>query len=276
MVRTSQKTLYATDLNLHMLAGIPYTPLANTTLNEKFGINANITAPDEKYPVMNYFCIGIGGQSPIQGDKSYISSEHSPIDAALFQHVPFIIRPIKSDLNIEERSKYRLRVVTTVAGAQYACYYLKELGAMEVPSYLNVISTVTPADETKLQYSTINILDTNIPEIISPTPRSRNIDVSKIDLTEKITKVARVTLEFSELDMQEIKSAMRILGYTGTTIKEVGLCSGREIVTDAGKELIHTQILFHIGIDMPLTVDFNTKSSIKRIIELGGEEPLVR
>ena len=35
MVRTSQKTLYATDLNLHMLSGLPYTPLSNTTLNEK-------------------------------------------------------------------------------------------------------------------------------------------------------------------------------------------------------------------------------------------------
>ena len=69
---------------------------------------------------------------------------------------------------------------------------------------------------------------------------------------------------------------MKILGYTTSTIKEIGLCTAHDIATDLGKEAIHTQVMFHIGVEMPLTVDFNTKNSIKRIIELGGEEPLVR
>ena len=276
MVRTSQKKLYATDLNLHMLSGLPYTPLSNTTLNEKFNLNATATAPDGKYPQLKYFCIGIGGEPPVRGDKSDISSEHSPIDAALFQHIPFIMRPVKSDLTVSERSKYRLRVLTTIAGVQYACYYLREFDNIEVPEYFSVISTVTPNDETKLQYSTISILDTNIPEILSPTPRKRNIDITKIDTTEKVTKVARVTIEFTESDVSEIRNAMKILGYTTSTIKEIGLCTAHDIATDLGKEAIHTQVMFHIGVEMPLTVDFNTKNSIKRIIELGGEEPLVR
>lgn len=276
MVRTAQKTMYATDLNLHMLAGIPYTPQPNTTLNEKFMLNTDAVAPSNKYPTLKYFALGVGGTSPIQGDGFYVSSEHSPLDGALFQHIPFIIRPVKTDLGTSEKVKYRLRVLTTVAGVQYACYYLKVLPTIEVPSYFNVISTVTPKDTTKLPYSTISVFDTNTPELLSPTPKNRNIDISKIDALSKITKVGRVTLEFTENDLNEIRSAMRILGLTSNSIREIALCSGHDIATDLGTESIHTQILFHIGIDMPLTINLNTEKSIKRIIELGGEEPLVR
>lgn len=276
MVRTAQKTLYATDLNLNMLAGLPYTPQPNTTLNEKFMLNSDAVAPSGKYPTLKYFVIGIGGSSPIQGDGFYVSSEHSPLDAALFQHIPFIIRPVKSDLVSTERSKYRMRVLTTVAGVQYACYYVKVLPTMDVPSYFNTINTVTPKDDTKLPYSTISVFDTNTPELLSPIPRNRNIDINKINLTTKITKVGRITLEFTENDLNEIRNAMKILGLSSNSIREIGLCSGHDIATSLGTESIHTQILFHIGIDMPLTIYLNTETSIKRIIELGGEEPLVR
>lgn len=276
MVRTSQKTLYATDLNLHMLAGIDYKPLANTTLNEKFAVNADASAPSGQYPKLNYFCLGIGGESPIQGDGAYISSEHSPIDAALFQHIPFIIRTVNSDLSVSERANYRMRVLTTLAGVQYACYYLKVIPSFDVPDYFNTINTITPKDETKLQYSTISILDTNIPELLSPTPRSRNIDINKIDTTTKVTKVGKITLELNTTDIKEIRNAMTILGYTASSVREIGLVSGHDISTDYGREVIHAQILFHIGTEMALTIDMNTKSTIKRIVELGGEEPLVR
>lgn len=276
MVRTSQKTLYATDLNLCMLAGIEYKPQANTTLNEKFGINTTASAPSGQYPKLNYFCLGIGGQSPIQGDGAYISSEHSPLDAALFQHVPFIMRPVKSDLTLSERSDYRMRVLTTVAGVQYACYYIKVIPSFDVPEYFNTINTITPNDTTKLPYSTISVLDTNVPEILSPTPRTRNIDINKIDTITKVTKIARITIDFNETEIAEIRNAMKILGYTTSSVKELGLVSGYDIATDAGKEIIHAQILFHIGTEMELTIDFATKSTIKRVIELGGEEPLVR
>lgn len=276
MVRTSQKTLYATDLNLHMLAGLPYTPQTNTTLNEKFGINTHLTLPEDKYPTMKYYCIGVGGTSPIQGDGAYISCEHSPLDAALFTHVPFVMRSVRNDLTQAQRADYRMRVLQTVAGVQYACYYLKVFPDMNLPDYFNTINTVTPEDESKLPYSTISVFDTNVPEILTPTPRIRNIDVTKISTVSKVTRIGRVTLEFTETDLKEIRNSMSILGYDYSTIKEVGLCSGYDISTDIGKEVICSQILFHIGIEMSLTIKLNTEASIKRIIELGGEEPLVR
>lgn len=275
MVRTAQKTLYATDLHLHMLAGVNYTPQTNTTLNEKFMLNVDAVSGN-KYPTLKYFCIGIGGSSPIQGDGFYVSSEHSPLDAALFQHLPFIIRPVKSDLTENERTNYRLRVLTTITGVQYACYYLKVLPTMDIPSYFNTIETVTPKDTTKLPYSTISVFDTNIPELLSPTPRNRNIDINKINSISKITKTGKITLEFTENDLNEIKNSMKILGLSSSSIREIGLCCGHDLATNLGTEAIHVQIMFHVGIDIPLTIKLNTETSIKRFIELGGEEPLVR
>ena len=75
MVRTAQKTLYATDLHLSMLAGKPYTPLTNTTLNEKFGINQEAQLPSGVYPTLKYFAIGAGGTSMINYDDNYMHSE---------------------------------------------------------------------------------------------------------------------------------------------------------------------------------------------------------
>lgn len=276
MVRSSQKTLFATDLHLHQLAGKDYTPLPNTTLNEKFNVNSMMTVPPGEYPTLKYFVIGVGGSSNIENDNMYTISEHGPLDGALFEHVPFVIRPVNSDLTAGERSKYRLRVLKIIGGTTYACYYAKLLGNLEIPQYLNKITTVTPEDTSKLQYSTISVLDTDMPEILNPTPRTRILDVEKLSSIERVTRLAKVTMEFSEYDLNEIKNSIQVLGLNATTVKEIGLCSGYDIKTTLMTEAIAMQILYHVGMTMQLSIFFNNKDTIIRTIELGGEEPLVK
>lgn len=275
MVRTAQKTLYATDLHLAMLSGKPYTPLTNTTLNEKFGLNQEAQLPTGTYPTLKYFAIGAGGTSMINYDDNYMYSEHSPIDAALFTHIPFIIRPTNADLTDIEKASYRLRVTTTISGVNYACYYLKLLPEMDIPSYFNQIETITPKDETKLPYSTISVFDHNIPEILSPVPRNRQITIDNISSIKKISKLAKITLEFTQSDLTEIKNAMRIMGISSSAIKEIGLVTGHDIAAGNTKEIIAAQVMYHIGMEIALTIDMLNSPSVKRIIELGGEEPLV-
>ena len=101
---TSQATLLHNDLWGHILLGKPYRLLPNTTLNEKFGILTKETPPPGSYPYMQYFCIGVGGDNIIDGDDVFNFSEHTPLDGALFEHIPFVMRKVSSDLTVEERA----------------------------------------------------------------------------------------------------------------------------------------------------------------------------
>ena len=65
------------------------------SLNEKFEIlkdTAAITLEKGFYPEINYFCIGNGGSTLASGVKGYTYSRHSALDAALFNHIPFVLR----------------------------------------------------------------------------------------------------------------------------------------------------------------------------------------
>lgn len=275
MVRTAQKTLYATDLNLHMLTGKSYAPLANTTLNEKFMLNTNVEIPKDSYPKLRYLVIGVGGNSVINGDNTYTTSEHSPLDAALFEQIPFVVRPVNSDLSPTERANYRLRVIKIISGTTYACYYAKVLPDMDIPSYFNSIETIVPKGEYKLPYSTIGIFDTNIPEILNPVPRNRQIDITRVSSTKRVTKLGRITLQFTEYDLKEIRNSIELLGLTAYNIRELGLCTGWDVATNVMTEVVGLQIMYHIGMTIGLALDLNTETSLTRIIEMGGEEPLV-
>ena len=125
MVISSQRTLYNVDLHLSMLLGRDYMTKPNTTLNEKFDVLADVNVPEGMYPKLQYYCIGIGGDQLSESVSGFPVSEHSPMDAALFEQIPFVIRPIQQDLTPTERANYRFRVIETIKNETYVCYYLK-------------------------------------------------------------------------------------------------------------------------------------------------------
>ena len=272
MIRTAQRTLYGIDLQLHQLLGKQYAALPNTTLNEKFGILAGEPCPLGVYPTLKYFCIGIGGNLSVEHEDKFNYSEHSPIDAALFQHIPFVIREVTNDLTPDERLNYRFRCIENIFGSEYVCYYLKLLPGNNIKEYFHTIKTVSTGDEVGIP--TLLIQDTSKPEILNPVPKIRSV---RFNAAEQLyaTKIASIDYSFTEAEIKDIKKAIEIKKLDGKAITEVGLCSGIDMPYSNYTESICTQIVFHFGITLPLMMDIEIGKDVKRSIEIGGAEPLL-
>ena len=114
MIINAQRTLYNVDLYLNIMLRKDYKIIANTSLNEKFDILSKVPVPAGVYPTLQYWAIGTGGNNVIGNTTGFIYSEHTPLDGALFNHVPFIMRPVTDDLTALEKSKYRMRKLEIV------------------------------------------------------------------------------------------------------------------------------------------------------------------
>ena len=108
MIINAQRTLYNVDLYLNIMLRKDYKIIANTSLNEKFDILSKVPVPAGVYPTLQYWAIGTGGNNVIGNTTGFSYSEHTPLDGALFNHVPFIMRPVTDDLTALEKSKYRI------------------------------------------------------------------------------------------------------------------------------------------------------------------------
>jgi len=107
MIINSQRTIYGLELQAELLVSGTYTPKPNTTLNEKFGILVNEPIGSDTRYGLKYLTIGTGGIKTATPANGYSFSQHSVMDASLFNHIPFIIRPVSSDLSGTERARYR-------------------------------------------------------------------------------------------------------------------------------------------------------------------------
>lgn len=274
MIRCAQRTLYGVDLDLHRLLGQTYTPLSNTTLNEKFGILTDLTPSAGTYPTIAGFVIGVGGTTTIDNNTNYVYNEHSPIDGALFKHIPFVMRTVANDLTSTEKANYRLRVVETINSVQYACYYMKALGTdFTLPSSFYRIQTTHSVEN--ISDAILAVFDQNIDSILNPEPVTKNISYDTHGEASYILKKATLTFSLTESDLEELNNVMDILGYSEQAITEIGICSGIETTTTDGyTDVYASQILYHVGVNFTLATDLLTSYSITQGIEIGGMEPL--
>lgn len=269
MVITTQRTIYFTDVQLHAAMGKKYKPQINTTLNERFGVLLEATIPDAPLPTIGFYAIGIGGDGVINGNNGYVYSKHSPIDAALFTHIPFLMLPVTSDLNSVDRLEYRMRTIEVFDGISYACYYLKKIPEYDLRDYFYKITTVDGRDE-------LSVFSTATDKLLNPVPVERSVDVLDIHSSTYVAKLAKLTFSLTNTEIANISAALNIRGIPDTVIKEIGLCQGVDIVdTDTALELVSAQIAVHIEVDLNLATHIMNDSSIKRAIELGGSEPLL-
>jgi len=269
MVINAQRTLFGVDLNLCTLFNKPYTILPNTSLNEKFNILSDVVLETNTYPTLQYYTIGIGGSNIIDDNNTYSYSEHSPLDGALFEHIPFIMRPIYDDISITEQSKYRFRIIETHDGEDYVCYYLKVIPQVVLRDFFYNIKT-------KNGLSTLHLLDTNTADILNPLPKDRTVTIDNIDTLEYVAKTAKLEFSLYKDDLEDIISVMTILNKPNTVLTEIGICSGVDVTEDGVTEASCVQILFHSTINIDFLLAYNNNDSIIKAIELGGSEPMVR
>ena len=268
------RSVYGSALQSSQFAGLPFNMLPFTTLNEKFGIQAGVAPQAGDLPVVNYFCIGKGGhklQTGTDGTELINPVPHVSTDAALYDHIPFVLRPVASDLTALQQASYGLRKIITVNGAQYVAYYLKRLVTSSAVVSIN-LQTINDGVTTTTQF---------VPTAANLSPVAPVLDNtgSNVLTSEYAVCQALLPMSFTADECTELLNACTILygSPSYAIISEIGLCSGQDkVITLAGgasfNEVIAVQIAAFISAFHAIQY---TATGISGNYNLGTNEPLL-
>lgn len=272
IVRTAQ----AAKLQTSQFLNIPHVLDANTTLNEKFNIQTNVSLSDTDKIGLKYIGIGNAGHTSTIGVNGISKTKlrrHKPRHAALFNQLPFILRLPTDDLTALERPKYRLRRLETHNGVAYVAYYLRLLDLSETQTRLefrtadNGVVTSTPYVPT--------LEDLNpVPEDLTPG--------SVLETTgDYVSAVAKVSLVMNAEDMIELRNVCNVIygDEDYSMITEAALCSGvdRSVTGDFnGASVGYTEAIGVQVMNFAQTSFFAKFNNIgiKLTYNVGAAEPL--
>ena len=260
----AEKTIYSKKIENRIKCGLPYTPLLNTTLNEKFNIYPGVDNANIPYPIINLITIG-SGLSSVNNSSSRLkmdSSPHSATDAALFNHIPFYLRPTSEAMVYPPSPKLRLHKVILIDGIEYNVYYGYKITNYE---YNDDIIKYTNIEDEYVNISKFDIVGS---DILNPTP-STNIN---LDTKVYISDFIKIYTFFSEGELNEMINAFNIL-YPDTTpiITELGICTSKDIVIDGKDESVMVQVAYFIDLYKDLIEAKNNKK-LDFFIEIGDME----
>ena len=264
----SVRTIYSQALALAVLLGKDYECIDNTTMNEKFDILKERRVPSTVYPTLKYFSIGNGGADVVF--DALKNSAHSPVSAALYNEVPFVIRDINNDITDSEKTKYRFRKVTNINGTDYIEYYLK---AIDVVKLDNIFFDVQIENNVPV----LDILETDNNNILFPVPKTEG-EVVTDDKTSFVAKSSQVMFTLTLSEIAELKEVFRIkYNEENPTINELALCTGIDTtMEDGSKEAYAVQAAFFAPLSYDLSTMLLEGSMVNKIIEIGGSEPLIK
>jgi len=268
-MKHSTKTIFLVDLQTTILTGRRYKTLPNTTLNEKFNIQPEITTLDT-YPTIQYLAVGNGLSKEISAEESII--KHAVTDGALYNHVPFVIRPVDDDLLPADRAHYRLRNLITINNKEYVEYHLKKIDMENGENRITEV-TVNEVANTLSLYNPRNYRSLRpLPLQINPTKTDNK---NYIKTNKYIMKMLQFHFTLTEKDLEELQNSIEIK-FGGTVLfsrvlKELAVCSGVEY----NDEIAMAQIMYFKNIDIDVWTLLDTKETINDIVEIGGMEPLL-
>lgn len=278
MFYTSQRTMYNMDLQLAQMFGKTYSYKNNTTLNQYLDVLPDEQYPTGVYPTAKYLTIGTGGNPALEAPTTYPYSQHSPLDAGLFNMIPFVLRETTNDLDFFSRQKYRLRKQVSINGNNYYAYYLKVLDSDSEILYKKdfyQISHRTGSD-------TLDIYPLETKDTLNPRPVTK-VDKVISSNSSYVTSLCTVVFEMKYSELVELRNVFDILQIDTLAITEVGLVTGVDVVqTDTSIETVGAQIGFHFGISLDLQLYFDNVTSQDPdmdmstyvTFEMGGTEPL--
>lgn len=247
---------------LEHLRGIDIELEPNTTLNEKYNILPTMNVPTGVLPKLMYLGIGIDGI----GTNVKVGT-HKYIHGTLYDSIPFICRNINNDLTTVEASKYRMRVLKTIGGIDYAFYYLKHIESIADTVNTKVI-TKTAGDTTGGAVSRFN---TDDPEILSPTPEaSNNLDLTK---TLYYFTEGKIPLSLNQEEKDEIINAYHILTGLNNIPNIVEMCLYTGLDTVLPNGLIEAYAV-RSGVFYPVPYELQPLLTVagitQRYIDIGG------
>lgn len=268
------KTIYHTELMLSHIKGSTFTPLPNTTLNEKFNILEDGVNEDVPNPTLKYFCIGNGNIRTLDTDDDITLhyGNHNVIDGALYNHIPFITRKLTEDIGIDDKLLYRLRKIHVIDGIEYVAYYMKLIPDNKVSSR---ILKITSEYDTMPKIEEYNYNDS---KILNPVPTEDTVNIEDTSTTY-VTCSDQITLTLNNTEISEINNAIEVLKLNAdnnnNTINEIALCTGSDFLntSDYTMEVIKAQVMFFVDSDYDLQTLLNVDGHIEREIEVGGMQP---
>lgn len=273
MLFNGANTIYNTKLQNAKMVNVPYTALLNTTLNEKFSIEViNSTGTLDKYPELNLITIGCNvTELTNTSDITRINltrSRHSPLDAALFNHVPFYLRTVADSVTNPPSKNLRLKKTITINNTTYIAYYGYKLTDIQYKDDILLYNGI------KDEYVNVSKLDTNSSALLNPSPKP----VTQLDIDRDVTYVTdflKMYVYFTKDEVTEINNAMSTLYGTIYKISEIGVCNSIDMtLNDGTEEQVAVQIAYFMDVDIDTTT-VNTDGSINFYLDVGGMEVLV-
>lgn len=276
-MESSIRSVWSAHLQTASLLGLPLVLRPNSTLNQKFNIHQSIALGEAEMPTIKYVTIGNGGHRMIVGADNIPKPEpilHTPRHAALYNHLPFVLRLPTDDLTPVERLQYRLRRTEVHDGTTYVAYYLKVLD-LSASNPLLELRNVTDGVVTSTAFSP-TAADLN------PTPPPISPGGVIVTSGDYIAATAKVPFTMTTEAIAEFVNVCNIIygDPNYAMITEIGLCSGvdRTVTGDfSGVSLGYTdaiavQICSFISAFYALNF---TNDSVVVTIDLGSLEPLL-
>lgn len=271
------KTIYHTNLELLKALEKPFTAIEHSTLNEKFDIEPNRLVTEGTYPKLQYIAIGRGGhRGRMAGDGSTLIDilQHNIKHAALYEHIPFIMRPVDNDLHASVRQNYGMRRLEEYNGTSYFVYYLKKVDYDS--SYPEIQElTVSDGEVTTDEY-------VPLPAQLNPSPIPYS-NINANDSTGKHVSVqSTIDIVLSENDISEIISAVEIIygdvGYA--TISEIATVTAEVQTVDTtagGVNLSYDEaVCAQIANFIPANIDLKfTTKEVSNQYTLGNVSPYI-
>ena len=193
---------------------------------------------------MQYLAIGRGGHdfAPMPKGKVVLNLRwHEPSDSALFEHIPFIVRPLANDLSAGQRTNYRLRTKETFNGKDYWVYRLRVIPTAGVKVGLKETSIVNGVNNTTSFVPDVNDLSPTAGKIKTNTPTPTT--------GKYLTAEAIIQLTLSKADIHEIREACRVIygDVAYAEISEFALVAGEDRTVSSigtgGLPLSYTEIV---------------------------------
>lgn len=276
-MRRITRTVYGSKIQADLLLRLPYEQLENSTLNEKFDIHSGVVPPNNEFPQLRYFCIGNGGHKNVTGADGIdytATRQHRASDAALFNHLPFLLREVGDDLDPVSRQKYALRKIITQGGEDYIAYYLKRISMEGVTTQVKnnvVIDGVTNTTPFVPTSANLNPIPPAITNVGVNTTTGDYLSVS-----------AALSLDFTQQDVAELVNVCRIIfdNELYAIVSEIGLVAGADkLVTETAgvgtsfnyNECVAATITTFLTGHFP--VGF-TNEGFNYTLDLGATEPL--
>lgn len=277
MQQNISRTLYSVFLQASVMTGIDLVIKPNTTLNQKFGINASAVPNQGQLPKLRYFGVGNGGHTMFTGAGGRTAPRtipHQSTHSGMYNQLPFVLRRLNNDLTLEQRARFGLRRVETHNSLQYAAYYLRKLDMTNVTAQM-LKTTVVNGTETTVTYNPTS-------SDLSPTPPQMTSDGVVTPTGDYTHASVPLTIDMNAWDANEFKDVANIL-YSDpqlAIISELALVSGieRTLPSPADNngtinmdEVVVAQIMAHVGDFQAISYQAN---GFEMVLDVGATDPL--